>query len=411
MLVAAPSFDEKAPSFDEPFALAMPSVRCRACGQAGKIDRSGRPYNIFTDMESGKPYFSFMDARECTSWVEPAQPDQPEPVHVITIVCPACASDHSKAEPGPEPRSTSVLGGVGPDNSKAWTPPPRAITEYIESCSLPLPYKQRLHFLAEALAPHLDLTAGKNDLCNQEIISGFEDMAASGFAPDITLEMDPEVIRCDPEVWWRQSVNITMHDGTAAFDSARDGASVIFYHGTIAKVAWLIIQSGAFIPGPNGHTRAKRHFRGCFGSVDFGTASFRGDMTRGNMPGGVYDFSCCPVVLELQASHANCRRYHKKNRELLVVAGVEGEYLPGILLRAVHWAPRFVKNYRALHSPSAREAIINAGGVFNACCGLGRQRQDFQSCGTWTRDVHAEFIKFGGVYVCRPCHKRWTTYN
>jgi len=122
----------------------------------------------------------------------------------------------------------------------------------------------------------------------------------------------------------------------------------------------------------------------------------------------VYSFRSCPVVLEFQASHALLRNYKRQSPHLFVLPGTPGVCLPGLRLNAVFWNHRFCVNYKRLHDPDVRSAIIRAGGVQNACCGLGRQFLDFQCCGAWTPDAMQDFVKLGKFRVCRDCHSRWT---
>ena len=218
------------------------------------------------------------------------------------------------------------------------------------------------------------------------------------------------------EEWLRQTVDLREIENGGPGKRWRrvcfqepDGESVTFYHGTTALVAHLLCRSGGFIPGPNGHTKAKTHYKGCFGSTDFNTAKQRGDQTR-NLDyekDMIYTFSNCPVVLELRAQMANIVNYKKSNPHLLVVPGRPGAFLPGISVMAIHWNHRFVKNYRALQDPEVRDEIRQVGGVFQACCGGLRQYHDFQSCGAWSRDPWTEFVKLGKHYVCRRCEPLW----
>lgn len=64
------------------------------------------------------------------------------------------------------------------------------------------------------------------------------------------------------EEWFRQSIDAI--DDAEQFKSDIGGPSVIFFHGTTAECAMRIIDGGAFIPGENGHTKGKTHFKGCF---------------------------------------------------------------------------------------------------------------------------------------------------
>ena len=129
--------------------------------------------------------------------------------------------------------------------------------------------------------------------------------------PWLSLDPVPDKMLIDKEEWYRQAVDMT--DPEAFPFQQPDGPSVIFYHGTNADVCFRILKCGAFIPGPNGHTKGKSHFKGCFGSREFSVASFRGDQTRGlsSEVDGSYSFSCCPLVLELEASCAHLKNYKR----------------------------------------------------------------------------------------------------
>jgi hypothetical protein len=274
-------------------------------------------------------------------------------------------------------------------------------------------FQEKLLHMATAFSRHFDLANGT--CLHHEIIAGFEVMNDGGFEPNVELGTSqswsdtnmPNQQFTHKEEWFRQPVCITMHDGSHPFHDM-GSPSTTFYHGTTAGVAYLICKSGAFIPGNNGHTKGKTHFKGCFGSTQFQVAMFRGDQTRGlDNSGGVYDFTCCPVVLEFQALCAGIRRYHKYNPAMIVIPGQPGKYLPGLRLMAVHWNVRFVQNYRRLQDSSVRCRIQQLGGVFSACCGGQRQQQDFQGCGAWTDNVYRDFVRLGRHHVCERCHSRW----
>ena len=225
--------------------------------------------------------------------------------------------------------------------------------------------------------------------------------------PWLSLDPVPDKMLIDKEEWYRQAVDMT--DPEAFPYQQPDGPSVIFYHGTTTGVCFRILKCGAFIPGLNGHTKGKSHYKGCFGSTNFSVASFRGDQTRGLSleDDCIYTFSCCPVVLELEASCAHLKTYKSGRPELKVFPGRPGFFLAGIRLGAIHWNKRFVTNYRSLHDPDIRRQIREHGGVFKVCCGGQRQVHDFQSCGAWSPFPWNDFEKLGKYYVCKQCAARW----
>jgi hypothetical protein len=204
--------------------------------------------------------------------------------------------------------------------------------------------------------------------------------------------------------WARQKIVIEMNAGHEPAFGEPDGPSVTFYHGTTALVADLLMRSGGFIPGENGHTKGKTHFKGCFGSKFFDVAKCRGDQTRNMNEDMIYTFANCPIVLEVRANMALLRTYKRKRPDLVVVPGMPGLALPGLSVVAVHWNMRMVRNYMRFHLPEARLEVTRRGGVFECCCGLGRQRLDFQSCGDFCTE---QFVKYGKFRVCQRCIELW----
>ena len=202
--------------------------------------------------------------------------------------------------------------------------------------------------------------------------------------------------------WVRQEIECDSHTS--------DASSVAFYHGTIAHCAHAIVSGGAFIPGPHGYSKGRRHYKGCFGSLSFWTASYRGDQTRWLEADGIYSFQSCPCVLELSAQHAllrNCSFFSILISSCCRVPGIEGAALPGLQVKAIHWNMRFVCNYRKLHDPQIRERIVDAGGILACCCGGHRQKHVFQSCGDCTFHPWEKFVKIGKRRCCPECLSRW----
>ena len=181
----------------------------------------------------------------------------------------------------------------------------------------------------------------------------------------------------------RQQVHVAVSDNAGFIaDTMIWGASdVTFYHGTTAWAAYRIIRGGGFFPGVNGHTKKRRHYRGCFGSTFFDVAALRGDPTRHLAEDNIYTFASCPCTLELQASSAHLVRYHRHSKPLFVLPGQEGQVLPGIRVKVVWWNAMRVHNFACLtFLPDVRAVVRQRGGI-KALCGGGRQWQDFQCCG------------------------------
>ena len=316
---------------------------------------------------------------------------------------------------------------------KQWSAMPCTIVELAQDAELSDDGLRRLFELSFALSPHLCFDPFQQHIKHDEVVSGFVELDRSGWLQSIQVEPEKPVRWLDlpelpshttkhPEEWIRLGIKMTMHDGLGgaihAFRSQLPGVwgfddpTETFYHGTTSYSAWRILQSGAFIPGPNGYTKCKKHFKGCFGSKLFEIAEMRGDQTRVIEDDGIYSFRSCPVVLELEATCAHLRRYKRghKHTHLVVLPGEPGSFLPGIVLKAVHWNVRFVRQYLALHNPQTRIKIQSQGGVFVSCCGEGRQRNDFQSCGAWgfaplSQDPH--FVRQGKYMMCHKCAERW----
>ena len=300
-----------------------------------------------------------------------------------------------------------------------WIPPPTPLTAFSDG-ALTETCVGHLHDLFTVLSERYEFDPSGCTIRHQEVVDGFTILDDADWWANVrpvlgqlvpwnSLNPAPDETMPDKEDWFRQPVDMT--DPEAFPCQQPDGPSVIFYHGTISECVDRIVKCGAFIPGENGHTKGKRHFKGCFGSMEFSVASFRGDPTRGLSlePDSIYTFSCCPAVLELQASYARLRNYKRKRPGLLVIPGTPGSFLPGLRLRAIHWNRRFVVNYVRLHDPEIRRQITQLGGVFEVCCGGQRQATDFQSCGAWSPCPwnDPEFLKLGKSYVCKRCHARW----
>ncbi len=217
----------------------------------------------------------------------------------------------------------------------------------------------------------------------------------------------------------RQPLSITFpspDDGFMAVDIEQQGGdSVVFYHGTTAAAALHIVKCGGFLPGINGHSKGKRHYKGCFGSTFFDVAYIRGDPMRHLAPDGIYTLASCPAVLELEATCASLVRYHRRLPHCFVLPGQPHQLLPGLRVRAVWWNARTVSNYLKLtFSREIRAAVARKGGIVEACCGGGRQLTDFQCCGKLVRSpwdradgFSVEGVKVGKYYLCPECAHQW----
>jgi len=280
---------------------------------------------------------------------------------------------------------------------------------------------EKAHALFRVLSERYDFNDKTSTIRWEEVLDGMHTFDDANFAcetgfRDMEKWSDRQVPpllnpgHFDTREWCRQEVVMTPNDKGRFVDDA-DGPSQTFYHGTIAVCAYLIIQGGGFIPGENGHAKAKRCCKGCFGSSIFNIASCRGDQTRHLEDDDVYSFLSCPLTLELEAKCAHLTHYHQRNKQVFLVEGKPGVIVPGVKVKALWWNMRFVQNYRRLETDiELRASVISGGGVYEACCGYGRQRNDFQSCGRvcvnpWS--CQSEFEKVGRSYMCKKCAAFW----
>ena len=136
---------------------------------------------------------------------------------------------------------------------------------------------QMLNFI-HALSPHLGLDPEYRTLKPDEVADGLLCLMENGFEHSTKVgpaipwtEWDQSYLPRDHEnvvhreEWLRQEIQLVSCADPAkkVFEECDgDGTSVTFYHGTTALVARLLQSSGGFIPGPNGHTKAKKHYKG-----------------------------------------------------------------------------------------------------------------------------------------------------
>lgn len=275
-----------------------------------------------------------------------------------------------------------------------------------------------------------------------EFVGGFAALDAAGVLPEVSLSTWTRAIDMKPEdkppTQWpatfkdaeehllrccvhHRSSNPTDHfRNDVDLESERVGVrSIVFFHGTIASAAYGIMKAGGFLPGSNGHTKGKRHYKGCFGSTNMDTAYYRGDPTRHLETDGVYSLASCPVILEFEASCMHIIRYNSRMRHCVCIPGLEGQLLPGLRLRAMWVNASIAHNYINLTwEPALRQEVIDCGGIVNACCGGHRQMLDFQSCGKIVRSpwlcpgsvmTPSTVIgqKVGKYLMCSCCARQW----
>ena len=271
-----------------------------------------------------------------------------------------------------------------------------------------------------------------------EMVDGFSAMDEAGVLPEVSLSAWTRAIDMRPEeyppVRWpasfrdaeahllRQCVHQhPMNRNDVDLETGLVGVpSVVFYHGTILAAAHGIAKAGGFLPGENGHTKGKRHYKGCFGSTYMDTAYYRGDPTRYLEADGVYSLASCPVILELEASCLHIVRYNRRVNHCVCVPGLQGQVLGCDCGPFAIWVnAALAHNYISLtYQPALRKVVTDSGGIVKACCGGGRQMLDFPSCGRIVRSPRCsnpEFMpasavvgqKVGQYLMCKRCAPQW----
>lgn len=151
-----------------------------------------------------------------------------------------------------------------------------------------------------------------------------------------------------------------------------DGFEHTLYHGTTFYNLLGILSAGGFIPGENGHSKCRKHYKGAFGSSSLGEASMRADSSRHGTPIRAF---AMPVVLEMKA--CTLVRYHKNSKSVFVVPGETGKLHPGVRIAKVHFKWSLVQNFwrlglsdpeRQLHAFYGVECLCGQGNPgFNGC--------------------------------------------
>ena len=121
------------------------------------------------------------------------------------------------------------------------------------------------------------------------------------------------------------AVMTAFSDAYAWHVQEEDGLECTLYHGTTWYNLLGILSAGGFIPGQNGHSKCRKHYRGAFGSSCLGEAAMRADITRHAKDAKKAGMNCVgafamPVVLEMKA--CTLVRYHKSRRDVFVLLEV-----------------------------------------------------------------------------------------
>ena len=179
------------------------------------------------------------------------------------------------------------------------------------------------------------------------------------------------------------------------------------FHGTTFLSFLKILRSGGMIPGPNGHSFRRRHFKGVFSASSVAEAFERVDHEQGVDEQNVLHPCAMPVVLELECGEL--RRYHSSRRDLFVTPGSEGCVLPVAKIVRVHISLRRLENFWQLAEAGKVRRMGLVGGYGKVCCGQGNQ--SFTTCGMLLPEDSGELYKScersnAGIWYCKECMQR-----
>ena len=151
--------------------------------------------------------------------------------------------------------------------------------------------------------------------------------------------------------WYRLNLDVDFSGG-----ELKNSSEPLVFHGTewgfALKIVW---HCQGFIVGPGTHRVGKKSLAGCWCVDSLGEAirrsnperyHFRGDFTR----------MCCPVALEIQAVHLRKIPQTYGTNKYCAPAPI-GTVHQGLLIRAVHFNTRFMKNYVRLENPMLRQRL------------------------------------------------------
>ena len=152
------------------------------------------------------------------------------------------------------------------------------------------------------------------------------------------------------EEWWRLRLDVDFSGGLI------NSMGPILFHGTEWGAACRIIwRAQGFIVGPGTHRVRNTSVAGCWLTDELGEAIRRGDPSRYCVDG---DFTrlCCPVVLEMQAVDLKkIPGTYGANR--YCARGETGTVHKGVMVLAIHFNIRFMRNYIKLEDEKLRQRL------------------------------------------------------
>ena len=180
--------------------------------------------------------------------------------------------------------------------------------------------------------------------------------------------------------WWRHRLDVDFSGGQLI-----NSRGPILFHGTEWGAACRIIWGAqGFIVGPGTHRVRNTSVAGCWLTDELGEAIRRSVPSRYCIHG---DFTrmCCPVVLEMQAVDLK-KIPGTYGANKYCARGETGTVHEGVMVRAIHFNSRFMKNYMKLEDEKLRQRLKQDPLHSRRCaCGLCGQVCDPESPSFWTK--------------------------
>ena len=151
--------------------------------------------------------------------------------------------------------------------------------------------------------------------------------------------------------WFRQRLDVDFSGGQLI-----NSRGPILFHGTEWGAACRIIWGAqGFIVGPGTHRVRNTSVAGCWLTDELGEAIRRSDPSRYRIHG---DFTrmCCPVVLEMQAVDLK-KIPGTYGANKYCARGETGTVHKGVMVLAIHFNIRFMRNYIKLEDEKLRQRL------------------------------------------------------
>ena len=187
--------------------------------------------------------------------------------------------------------------------------------------------------------------------------------------------------------WWSFPIGLHLkqQNENDRWVCSKDNEKQTRYHGTNFTAVIMIVLSGGFVPGSNGHGWKGKYFQGCFTADSLGQAFSRADALR--VLDGAGNLRACsmPVVLELEA--INVKRYHSRRADLGVTPGPPGVVIRGVWITRIHVNWLLVEKFMAY--AGGRLNVPTRNWVDFTCC------HNIGQCGSVTK------------FTCEPWREGW----